>query len=737
MRLNKMICLSITVFFFSSLFFASNVLAQETTSNTSVVVANFDIEFITATDMNIIISMDVSQIKVFGTTYQQGEIQSLSTSADTSDIETMGAIKLSLTQLIEGQLLDTFPNVDVSAVTSRPEYNSGLFNTEYNVNLTSSYLELDDTVDAHNFINGVLDMGAIVNYTFDLTAETGWNNTYIFDLGNSLTFRFTTGDVSGTDVEWSVKNWNGNRPSKTAKLELMKISPTTSDLDSEDIFLNFELNSEEPENVKLNTNVLINSASIESYDVLPDFISRLDYITADGLRLFIDNSLITWNETYEKTIQPIENIIIAAIEGSSFNQDLDIEFIWDEATTTLIDTPYNISKMDNTPPVTALLTDSDIDLTICRITSRALLGLINTGAQTNISATDVNFGDNLSNIGYDYNVTLSLPNNLYLDGENVYSWNESSPASGEFSSEIKKDYSKEEKSTEIIIDVKNIDLNLLSFFTGKTEMTFGIDIDETKNYNVTQIPDQFILPEKVSIDYLDADAFKLCVQENVFDSDSVNTFLNSEKEKYISRLKGIIPNLAVSGNIKRDAFDKSIENWDGNISNMGKTPPVNIGFDSYSSYPVQFDFSILPPSADIPEKTFTFEGFTDQNVTYKMIFPKGVSVSVNDEFGKARIFESNGREYIEISFTANETNLTSVVTCKITPSAMFMFGIFTPCIVSLIITLILVIVIFIIRRKRKRGKPSKKPVVHESYEEEDLSNYEEEDYYVPPPPKSK
>jgi hypothetical protein len=115
-----------------------------------------------------------------------------------------------------------------------------------------------------------------------------------------------------------------------------------------------------------------------------------------------------------------------------------------------------------------------------------------------------------------------------------------------------------------------------------------------------------------------------------------------------------------------------------------------------------------------------------------MIFPHGISISVIDPSNKTRIAETeDGRYYLEVKFSASESDSSVEVLCKMTPSALFVIGIFVPCIVSLIIAIVLVIVIYILRKKRK-GKN-----IIPTLEEEDLTGYEEEDYYVPPPPGSK
>ena len=100
--------------------------------------------------------MDVNQITVFGTIYDHDEIEGLASSTDVSDIEDMGAIKLSLSQLLETQLTSTFKDSAVNAETVKPTYSGGMFNSEYTVNLTSEYFGMNETVNAHDFINGVI-----------------------------------------------------------------------------------------------------------------------------------------------------------------------------------------------------------------------------------------------------------------------------------------------------------------------------------------------------------------------------------------------------------------------------------------------------------------------------------------------------------------------------------------------------------------------------------------------------
>jgi len=731
MHLTRLTCGIIALLFLSSIFIVSPINADD--SIDTFVDGTFNIELVTATYFEIDVTMDVNRITVFGKTYNSAEIQTLASSTNVNDIEDMGAIKQKLIQLLDNQITATFDEESIGNLGKKPIYKDGAFHHDYNVNLTPSFFNMNETVKANDFINGVLDIGALINYSFDLHAEAGWNNTYNIVLGERLDYQRTTGILSGNQLSWSIQNGDGNKPRKKAEIQIKKKDPTNEKLETDDIFFEFILDSEEPETTSLTCNILLKSIDIRPYGILPSFISNLDFINSDGIRLFVDNGFFTWKEAYLTTVQPLEQIIKTTIEDSPFNQTLDIMFNWENETTDECIIPYEIDNMNNNPPVKAMLQDDDVNLQIFGISARALFGLINTGGEANISKDDINFGEDLKNIVYEYNISLYLPEDLYLDEDNIYTWNESNSYFGKFESDNVATYDNQEKSTVIIIEATSTDLNLLSFFTGTTELAFSLDFEETRNYNVTELPEEFSLPEKLSINYLNSDAFRLCIEEGVFSQAEVDTFLKNERKDFESTLKSVISNSEVRASIKESDFEKSLD-WDGDILRMDARNPVKVKASAHSSYPIPFNLGFLPPKFNIPSIKFNFSGMKDHDVTYKIIFPNDVSLSVSDSLNKSNVKQlSDGRQYVEISFGASEADLSVGVSCEITPSALFILGVLTPCIVSFIITIILIILILILRKKRRRKRADTGPMIDDS----DSTGYEEEDYYVSPPPRSR
>lgn len=723
MRLIKLITLVSTILVFSSVLIINSAEAQEPINN--LVYATFNIDLVSATNFIVNIEIIVNKLTLSGSgvTYTGEEIDSIAK----TDQLIFGAIEYELQILTKNTLTQSFDKNNVKSLRVLPTYEKSKFYNNFSVDLTPLYFNMIETLDIYSIINGVLDMSAFVNYSFNLKAEPGWNNKYVFNLGNSFTFVRTTGSVSGTNIGWDVKNSNGNNPIVKAEFQLKKVNATTAKLNSEDIFLEFLLNCKNPTTTVLISNILIRSLDIRKYNIIPDFISNLNFMPADGIRLFIHNNLLSWDTIYDKSVRSLQQKIKTNIEESLLNQTIDFIFIWDNETTIDCIDPYDILKMDNKPNIKAVLTDSSIDLKIFNITSRALFGLINAGADSSISKDDINFGDNLNNIGNNYNITLYLPSNIYLDNKNIYSWNYTNPISGKFRSDNASIYRNEDKSCIVEIEIKSTDLNLLSFLTAKTELTFKVDLNAERNYNVTSLPKEFVLPKKISLNYLNSDAFRLCIEEKVFDENSVNNFLENEKNNYENLFKKILPGLEINSNINKDVFEKSLL-WDKDISKMDANSPIKTSLYGHCSYPISFDFSIILPNFDIPNKIFNFTSLQNENITYKIIFPSGISIDINDSLNRAVKKElSDGRQYFEIYFSGSESNITCDVSCKMNPSILFIIGVFTPCIVGLIITIILVILIFIMRKKRKikRAKPRVK--------EEELSGYEGEDYYIPPP----
>jgi len=715
----------VSLCFISSTFFINTASAEDAPE--SLVDATFTIEFVTGTDLVVDVTMTAYKL----TTDHAYTAEEIASASD----EEMGALKLSIYLLLKNQINIVFGDTDVSNF-EMPTYSSGVFTEELNVKLTSAFFGLNDSVNAESLVNGVLDMGAVATYNFNLVTELGWNNTFTYVLPESISFKSANTDKVSLDtkeITW-ILNWNGADAEKSATLSTRLKNPTTTLSETEDVFLTFDLDSSNVNNVSLTTTFSLRNMDIREYDILPGFITELGFVPSDGIRLFIDSGLLSWDDLYQNTIKPVEQTTISTIEHSSFNQTLTMLFNWDSETSTNCTTPYNTTNMDGIPAIKAELTSEDpIELLLCDVSSRVFFGLVNAGAVANISEEDINFGDKLDEIGRSYEVLLHLPTEIYLEGDNIYRWNESTPLSGIFSSDLQPlpKYSEENINTYIEIDISKLDLNIPSFFTGKTEFTATAHSKEDIHVSVTRFPMEFGLSDKINLPYLNSDAFRVCVDESVFSTEEVDAYLSNKKDVFEMRMSNVLNGLKIKGVVDKDVFSDSLS-WDKDISHMDDVAPVVASTYANNLYPISFSFSLWPPDMQISNQTFTFESIKKQSVTYRIEFPKGISVTATDTLNKSILKgkTTDGREYIEVFFASDEEVKIDTVTCVLVASSLYMLGQFLPCIISLVLVVILIIIVYMFKRKR-RGR---KLVIQE---EVDASGYEGEDFYVPPPPSSK
>jgi len=203
----------------------------------------------------------------------------------------------------------------------------------------------------------------------------------------------------------------------------------------------------------------------------------------------------------------------------------------------------------------------------------------------------------------------------------------------------------------------------------------------------------------------------------------------TDKDLFHSRSKTLFPLIKGSALFDQSAFDESLR-WNENISLMDDSNPVIVSSSIQTAFPLMFDFSILPPSASIKSLNLSFSGIKDQDVTYSMVFPKGIRIDISDTFDRAEMIHySDGRMGFSISFNETDDDHMDSVLITMHPSGLYLLAMFVPCIISIFITMILLVLIYIIRKKRKGIRKANKEIPPQEYDQED--------YYVPPPPSKR
>ncbi|HUS99552.1 MAG TPA: hypothetical protein VMY59_04450 [Candidatus Thermoplasmatota archaeon] len=705
----------------------------------SNVEATITCSFLSGAQLTVRAQMIVRSINVFETVYNREAIETMAT----TNPYIMGAIMLRLHESLKKQVESAFTNAKIGTMSTIPSYEKPYFIDVFQVNLTPAFFRYNGSLNLTNFIVGVLDIGATVTYHFNVHAEEGWNTTFVYALPSTMMLAYanTPETNPGTNtVTWLVQNWNGNDAGREATLSVQSKNPTTMCSETNDITLEYTLDTRTVNNVSFIDSIIVKKVNVRSYNVLPDFITGLASIPADGVRLCIDKGLFSWADLFENTIHPIEQQTTALIENSSFKQKLNLSFSWDAESTTNCSTPYNTTHMDDIPAIRANFKDPDVDLKICQMPSRAFFGLINAGATALISPVDVNFGLGLDGITYPYVMLLRLPTNISLNGDNVYTWNKTAQIVGTFNSTLQPaaPYTAEHIETRIEIELLKMDLNIPSIFTGKTELTTSTKMKEDDQLYVIRPAGELSFSPKINITYLNADAFRLCAQENVFSEDQINAFLLQKTGIFQQRLSEIFHGLEVKGVTDKTLFSSSLV-WDGDISAMDGVVPVVVSNYANEVYTVGFNMSLWPAELTLVPQQFTLQGMENQTVTYRIIFPRGITVNTSDSAGKPLITgkTNDGRDYVELSFETGSEAQSTVLTCVLNASPVYIIGLFLPCLLVFMLLVVLAVIIYLIRKKKgglRRGKGK-------LFEPEDNDNepveYGKQEYYVPPPPSTK
>ena len=726
--------LMITIVLFCSI--SISITRGEPTSDSNVE-AILTCGFVSGAQLIVQAQMMVNRIDVFETVYTRQEIEEMAL----TNPYIMGAIMLRLHEVIKTQIETAFSNADVDTMNTIPTYETPYFIDMFRVNLTPAFFRYNSSLNLTDFINGVLDMGATVAYSFDLSAEQGWNTTFVYVLPSTMSLVYANTADTNPDtntVRWMVRNSEGTDESIEATISMQSKNPTTIASEPDDISLEFILDARSVTEIDFIDSLILKKIDIRPYNILPTFVTGLDSIPADGVRLFVANGLFTWEDLFEHTIFPIEQQTTPILENSSFQQNLSLSFGWDTETTLNCSTPYNITHMDDLPAIRADFHDAEIKLMICQMPARAFLGLINAGANVSISSTDMNFGDGLEAIRYPYSMSLRLPTNITLDGTSNYVWNKTTAIAGAFRSELQPNppYNTDHVETYIIIELAKMDLNIPSVFSGKTELTASVKMREDDNLYVIRRTNDLPFSPTVDLSFLNADAIRLCIEEGVFSEGQINAYLSQKTVLFQERLSSVFHGLEVKGTIDKTSFTNSLS-WDGDISTMDDVVPVMVTNNANEVSMIGFNVSLWPAELSIMPQQYILPGIANQTVTYRIIFPRGIEVNASQDAGKPLITgtTNDGRDYVELSFDGINTTNATVLTCVLNASPVYVLGLFLPCILVFLLLVVLIIIIYLIRKKRgglRRGK-------RKLFEPEDNEpmDYSDQEYYVPPPPSTK
>jgi len=482
-------------------------------------------------------------------------------------------ISENMTEVFIETINSTFPyaNREFDETTSDyGEHGPINFSTSADIYLTKKSLGFNETNDRLNMsdvIQGTMKMGANINKEVELNVKPGHNSTYRFEVPSSYIMEAddTWGEWGGKNHTWDndkerVSTWIFNNSKGDEKVvlerELRMKHKNPVDIEKEDIHATGLFDMKSFEDVSITNTVNISSVDIADYQrpgtdesMLPDNIENLDIVTADGLRLFIDNNLTDLQQIEEQSLDDSIEDLEGNIENI-FGEEPDMESEWDRSTVT----GYDIEDMGTSPPFR------------CYINSTEDVGFTNDKLDLPQEAE----------VNEVINETLKLDANVITEPEfNVqegifYVLNILAPRKVEFSESEDQHYlyQKEIDNRDGYSDSTHLSLDLSWADEDKirevTEEDISIDgtfdlrnlekINLTLNISISSVDvekyDDFTLPNTVeNLDYVDAKFIRTSVDNDLLEWKTIIDEMNSSVEEIENKIPGFL------GDVTFDYYD--------------------------------------------------------------------------------------------------------------------------------------------------------------------------------------
>lgn len=664
--------------------------------STSWVDATFEFRFLNGTHLDLKLKLDVHNMTVYNRIYGADEIREMYHQGEGA------AFRAKIFDCSMDVLDKVFNNCKVdldipyedSSTLNIPKdsdlYNPPLtFYIDGNVTLSSNFFG-SDIENIQDFVNGLLDIGARIRYDFSFFAPPLWNISYVFKIPDYLSVKeVNRGDISvdGKEVVWEIQNYDGkDEKVRDGYLVIEEVDPT-SYFEEESINANITFDMSKIKTTLLEVSLDVKSLDVSNVVSFPDFVDGIQFLPSDGIRLLIENGLISLDDLQnlleDKWLKFERDFISSLGKNITFNVCVDAN------TTINCSQPYNTSHMDTYPPLVVKGTGK-LEKLLDNISTRAILGIIYSGGKVKIDKDLIN----LSKLEYPFEAKIILPY-----GEN-YSWNKSKNLNITVSYDSAPNYTTEKKERILEVYVKDIDLDLLDLVTGKSNVVSSLDIRD--NLIIYRIYAHSLLspPDWIDLKIINSDLFRLLIEEGLLDAE-LNGFL---KER-LNLSNDLMVSLVKQNNLKTYLDEKSFEeslSWDRDIKKMGDEKPISISFFSTVTKKAKFSFSIIPFSFTIMNESFDCFSVPGENVTYRFIFPKDVEVSFNDSLGRCKggVLD-DGRKYIEIKFSENDGLVTTTVYYSLGLSPLRIVLLLLPIIIMILVIVIIVSILVLMGRRRK------------------------------------
>lgn len=612
-----------------------------------------------------------------------------------------------------------------------------------------SYLGMkDNVVSVHNLTVGVLKMGADITTNFDVEADKG---TKMFvevvapqDVAPGGTISAGNSSATGTTymvetnyraVRWTLDNSVGTAKKKgTTSLNLASSSPLNITKESLEIEAKLDLKDFY---MSITLDVVIKSIDVEKYKIeVPEKVHNLKFITADGIRLAVENGLANWEDVLSNVTESTKDVNDKLTNATGAN--LTIIYSWDESSK---NKGYDVLDMSSNRPALKLSGNGNTPMSVkggdTTIPREGLMGFINAGATAKFSSDKVD-------VNYTMTITIILPTDITFtnlenlteiqipdsDGRRAYKWGD--PANKSISGILKSTkapvYTSDKTEATVVVDIYSISVGS-GLVPNLKDISASINLEVIAQiYHVGIETYGIELPGDVTFEYINADAIRLALDKNIVVLDNISSSIYDITNSLNDSLRKSFsdPTIGLSFEYDWSTLKDSNGKYIYDLNNMKEDVPIRIILKTSFTYKMGGTSTTSSSSGEFIKQKLesamtlmkipvplSLQGIKGWDTLYRVIFPEGIDIAgVSVPDGEAKIGSIGGRQYFEYlvrGIGASENPKVDIsVSIGITPMFLLTIPLIKIVVITVVGLIVLVIVYKVARRKNIKERKEKK-----------------------------
>ena len=582
-----------------------------------------------------------------------------------------------------------------------------------NATLSNRNFGLEEEVDVQDVLQGVFKMGAVVKMKVKLYAPEGNRRMLRVHAPEGLLFfnkepEYSTLNFSSSHPDylvWYLNNVTGEASPYTGEIYLKSKEPEP--VEKEEIKLKVVVDWKEFDSTEIKVILEIYSVELAKYSELSNHILLLSYISADGVRMALENNLGNWSvqKVKERAAENVSDEIASVLtESLNLSSTLDLGFQWNESSLS----GYDVEKMGSLPPLQAEMKSGPIAPNLYTFQEtfetddlEIIKGFLNAGARAEFSVDSMEFSEE-----YMAEVMLILPENMKFKdtaaseslykGRYSYLWDPSLPLEGTIISTKAPQYNKSRIELDATIDFQKFNINLFNLESSSLSTKFTGKLDFYQIEVTKEMKD--VLPAEVKIDYINADVIRLAYHKGLLDLDEIEEMIREKIEKYEKKISDSLgEKIYISVNID----DSTLNGYD--IENMDNKPSIVVRGSTKVEIPLSGGAENLDgvkSSFIIKRVNFDFElpSLKDWKINLQVILPKGIEIlKISDKEGTVVKGMADGRDSFSVLIEEKSNHV--YMELGVTPAVIY-----ETCQFYIFITLAISVLLMIRRRIKKKRK---------------------------------